>query len=89
MMKTKSQIDFNNVVPWLFSIIRIVIGWHFLYEGVAKIVAVNWSSAPYLTGSKWIFAPIFNAMAESSTVISVVDFINIWVIILVGLGLIF
>ena len=88
-MKAKSKIDFNRIVPYLFSLVRIVIGWHFLYEGIAKIVAVNWSSAPYLSGSRWIFAPVFNAMAESGAVTSVVDFINIWGMILVGIGLIF
>jgi len=88
-MNTKSKIDFNKIVPWLFSLVRIVIGWHFLYEGVAKIVAGNWSSAPFLAGSKWIFAPVFNAMAESVALTSVIDFMNIWGMILVGLGLIF
>lgn len=77
-MKTKSKIDFNKIIPWLFSLVRIVIGWHFLYEGVAKIVAGNWSSAPYLAGSKWIFAPIFTVMAENGALTSVVDFLNIW-----------
>ncbi len=80
--------DFNKVTTWLLTVIRITIGWHFLYEGVAKIVAGNWSSAPYLAGSRWIFAPLFNAMADSVAITSVVDFINIWGMILVGLGLI-
>jgi len=80
--------DFNKITPWLLTVIRITIGWHFLYEGVAKIVAGNWSSAPYLAGSKWIFAPVFNAMANSVAITSVVDFLNIWGMILVCLGLI-
>ena len=89
-MKNKIQSAvFNKLIPWLLTVIRIAIGWHFLYEGVAKIVAANWSSAPYLAGSKWIFAPIFTSMAESGAVTSVVDFLNIWGMILVGLGLIF
>jgi len=81
--------DFNKVTPWLLTVIRITIGWHFLYEGIAKIAATGWSSAPYLAGSRWIFAPLFNAMAEDAGVISFVDFINIYGMILVGLGLIF
>jgi uncharacterized membrane protein YphA (DoxX/SURF4 family) len=86
-MKTKSKIDPNLVTPWLFSIIRIAIGWHFLYEGITKILADGWSSAPYLAGSRWIFAPIFNAMTGSAAVIGIVDFLNIWGMTLVGLGL--
>ena len=88
-MKAKSRIDFNQVTPWLFSVIRISIGWHFLYEGIAKIVATGWSSAPYLAASRWIFAPVFHSMAESSGITAIVDFMNIWGMILVGLGLMF
>jgi len=86
-MKTKSENAFPPLIVWIFTIIRIAIGWHFLYEGISKIIAGTWSSAPYLAGSKWIFAPLFNAMAESSSMIALIDFINIWGMILVGAGL--
>lgn len=87
-MHDKSISGINRAASWLLTVVRIAIGWHFLYEGIAKIIAGNWSSAPYLAGSRWIFAPVFNAMADSAAVTSVVDFINIWGMILVGLGLI-
>jgi uncharacterized membrane protein YphA (DoxX/SURF4 family) len=87
-MDDKTISGVNKAASWLFTVIRIAIGWHFLYEGIAKIVSGTWSSAPYLAGSKWIFAPVFNAMADSAAITSVVDFINIWGMILVGLGLI-
>ena len=76
------------MLPWFLTIVRIAIGWHFLYEGIAKLIAANWSSAPYLAGSKWIFAPLFTAMSNSQTVTSSVDFLNVWGLIFVGLGLI-
>ena len=87
-MKAASKIDFNLVTPYLFSVIRIAIGWHFLYEGIAKIHMGNWTSAPYLAGSKWIFAPLFNAMAGSTGITAFVDFLNIWGMTFVGIGLI-
>jgi uncharacterized membrane protein YphA (DoxX/SURF4 family) len=87
-MKSFLKSDFSQILRWFLTIIRILIGWHFLYEGVIKIVAGGWSSAPYLAGSKWIFAPLFNAMADSTAIIAVIDFINVWGMILVGLGLI-
>lgn len=87
-MKTTSKIDLNHITPLLFSVIRIVVGWHFLYEGITKIIAGNWSSAPFMAGSKWIFAPLFNAMAANAGVVAFVDFLNIWGMILIGLGLI-
>ena len=85
-MKSKSGI--NSIHIYLLVIIRIAIGWHFLYEGVTKIIAGNWSSAAYLAGSKWIFAPVFHWMAGSAGIISIVDFLNIWGMTLIGLGLI-
>jgi len=45
-----SYTDFTRTGRYLLTIVRIAIGWHFLYEGIAKIIAVNWSSAPYLAG---------------------------------------
>lgn len=79
---------FHNASRWLITIVRLSIGWQFLYEGVTKIVAQNWTSAPFLSGSRWILAPVFNAMAENATVTGIVDFLNIWGMILIGLGLI-
>ena len=86
-MKSISVNKLNQIFNWLLTIVRIIIGWHFLYEGISKISAEAWSSAPYLAGSRWILAPLFHVMADSSAVTAVVDFVNIWGMILVGLGL--
>lgn len=69
-------------------ILRVVIGWHFLYEGIAKLMKGNWSAAGFLSESKWIFAPIFKWMAANPTILKIVDQMNIWGLILIGLGLI-
>ncbi len=29
-------------------LLRVLIGWHILYEGIAKLLAPNWSSASFL-----------------------------------------
>ncbi len=78
----------NRNVIYLLTILRILVGWHFLYEGISKIIAGNWSSSAYLAGSKWIFAPVFHWMAGNAGVIQVVDLLNIWGMTLVGVGLI-
>ena len=69
------------------TIMRVLIGWHFLYEGLAKLLKGNWSAAGYLSQSKWIFAPIFQWMADTPEVLSVVNQLNIWGLILIGLAL--
>jgi len=86
-MDSKTTYGIRQVTVWMFTIIRMAIGWHFLYEGLAKLIAGNWSSAPYLAGSKWILAPLFHWMAGSSAITSVVDFLNIWGLVFIGLGL--
>jgi len=87
-MKTRAESGADRLITWLLTLVRIVIGWHFLYEGIAKLMSPDWSSAPYLAGSRWIFAPLFNAMAESPAMVGFIDQMNIWGMILVGLGLI-
>jgi len=72
---------------YLLTILRILIGWHFLYEGVTKLMSTAWSAKYYLLGSKWIFAGLFHWMASSPNVLKAVDFLNVWGLILIGLSL--
>ena len=70
----------------LFAL-RLAVGWHFLYEGVTKLLIPNWTSADYLQLSGWIFAPFFHWIADMPSVLAVVDWINIIGLIFVGLTL--
>lgn len=71
----------------LLVLLRMAVGWHFLYEGLVKLFMGNWTSAEYLSVSSWIFAPLFRWMAATPTVLAVVDFLNIWGLILIGAAL--
>jgi len=84
----KDMIYSSRVFRWAVTVIRIAIGWHFLYEGISKLIQGGWSSAPFLAGSRWIFAPVFSWMSDSAAITSVVDFLNIWGLIIIGLALI-
>ncbi len=68
--------------------LRILIGWHFLYEGMVKLVNPDWSAIGYLMDSKWIFSGFFHSLASNPGVLAAVDFLNVWGLILIGLGLI-
>ena len=46
-------------------LLRAGIGWHFLYEGLAKLLTPGWSAASFLLDSTGPFAPLFRAMAAS------------------------
>jgi uncharacterized membrane protein YphA (DoxX/SURF4 family) len=79
--------DKTKAPVWLLSALRILIGWHFLYEGIVKLASPSWSAGPYLLESTWIFSGIFKAVASNHTILSIVDFLNIWGLIFIGAGL--
>ncbi len=67
--------------------LRIFIGWHFFYEGLAKLLNPYWTSAGYLAESQWWFKGVFLSLATNSSVLAVVDILNSWGLTLIGLGL--
>ncbi|MFC2081331.1 hypothetical protein ACFLR8_03890 [Bacteroidota bacterium] len=66
---------------------RIFIGWHFLYEGVVKIIQGAWSSEAYLKGAHGFLSGFYHWLASDPGVVQVIDFMNIWGMILLGVGL--
>ena len=85
---TYTETNFSRCqLTWLV-VLRVAIGWHFLYEGIAKLINPSWSSLAYLVDSAGFMSGIFNAMAGNEGVVKVVDFCNEWGLVLIGLGLI-
>src|SRR4030042_4016698 len=72
----------------LLTLLRIAIGWHFLYEGHAKFFSGSWTSAGYLAPSRWFLGGALQWMASHPAVIALVDAVNIGGQILIGLLLI-
>jgi uncharacterized membrane protein YphA (DoxX/SURF4 family) len=68
-------------------VLRVAIGWHFLYEGLVKLLSPGWTSAAYLAESRWILSGLFRWIAVHPVILKAVDFLNIWGLILIGLGL--
>jgi uncharacterized membrane protein YphA (DoxX/SURF4 family) len=71
----------------LITIFRTAIGWHFLYEGLTKLVAGNWSAAAYLSNSTGPFSGFYQWMGGSEVLMNVIDPLNMAALILIGLGL--
>ena len=69
--------------------LRLLIGWHFLYEGVVKLLNPNWSSMGYLMGSQGFLKGLFQGIGTSPTMVGIADFVTIWAMIAVGVTLIF
>lgn len=67
-------------------ILRMLIGWHFLYEGVIKLYSPAWTAKGYLLSATYMES-FFNWLASDS-MISTIDTLNISALLLVGVGLI-
>jgi thiosulfate dehydrogenase [quinone] large subunit len=67
--------------------LRMLIGWHLFYEGLAKITNEYWTSAGYLSESKFILSDVFLLIAANPTSLLVVDFVNKWGLVVLGLAL--
>jgi thiosulfate dehydrogenase [quinone] large subunit len=75
----------TNVQGYALVLLRILIGWHFLYEGVIKAYNPSWTSRGYLLSAS-ILKPFF-AWLASDSLISVIDNLNIIGLIAVGISL--
>ena len=71
----------------IITVIRAAVGWHFLYEGLIKLFADEWSSASYLNNTFGFLSGFYHWMAASPARLAAVDFLNIWGLILIGLAL--
>ncbi len=80
--------DYSKWQLWSLVILRVAIGWHFLYEGIVKLLNPNWSSLGYLMDSKGLFEGMFHSIAGNAALLNVMDFMNMWGLILIGAGLI-
>lgn len=88
MAPLKKNIIYSPLQLSLLLLLRLAIGWHFLYEGIAKLYIPGWSSASYLESSPWFLRDFFQWILANPAVLKAVDLMNIWGLICIGLGLI-
>lgn len=69
-------------------VLRVMIGWHFLYEGLAKLQQEAWSAAGYLQQARGPLAGLFKWMAADPNVLPVVNQLTMWGLTAIGLGLV-
>lgn len=66
------------------TVLRVVIGWHFLYEGLAKLTAASWTSAGYLRQARGPFADFFRGLAANPDQLANADMVTMWGLTIVG-----
>jgi thiosulfate dehydrogenase [quinone] large subunit len=79
--------DYSNCQIITLTFLRVLIGWHFLYEGLLKLYTPGWTAKSYLLGSVGPFSSIFQALASNQTILSIIDHLNEWGLVIIGLGL--
>lgn len=85
MIENKPFTDFQ-LITLLF--LRLLIGWHLLYEGISKLLNEGWSSIGFLQESQWVLSGFAKWILSNGTVLTIVDFLNIWGLIIIGICLI-
>ena len=80
--------NYSKSQTWALVLLELAIGWHLLYEGVAKIANPDWSAAGYLLDSGGWFAGLFHALANNAALLGIVNVINSWGLAAIGLALV-
>jgi uncharacterized membrane protein YphA (DoxX/SURF4 family) len=83
-MENTFKFDFKKL---FFTVLRVGIGWHFLYEGISKLFVKDWTSYYYLTSSTGPLSGFYHWLAASPVLLKIVDILNIWGLILIGIAL--
>ena len=68
--------------------LRILVGWHFLYEGFIKLQNPYWTAADYLAQSRGLLSGAFHWLAADPSRLALVDAVNRWGLVLIGIGLV-
>ncbi|MFC2090744.1 DoxX family protein [Bacteroidota bacterium] len=77
----------RNAGMIVLTVLRVGIGWHFLYEGFSKLIDPGWTAAGYLQSATGPLAGMFQAMGSNETLLQFIDVLNVWGLIFIGIGL--
>lgn len=79
---------YTSTQSFALIILRLTIGWHFLYEGGVKILNSGWSSKAYLMDSGGFMKGFFQWLSGNEAMLYFSDISNAWGLTLIGLSLI-
>lgn len=74
-----------NVRQVLLFLLRLALGWLFFWAGITKVLNPDWTAAGFLNNAK-TFAGLYHALAQPG-IITVVNWLNEWGLLLLGLAL--
>lgn len=87
-MLKKHHNNYSKTQLFWLVVLRVVIGWYFLYEGLAKVLTPGWTSYGYIMDSQGLFAGLFKSLGQNQALMPFVDAINVYGLVIIGLLLI-
>jgi thiosulfate dehydrogenase (quinone) large subunit len=79
---------FDRAPMLAITAMRVLVGWHFLYEGLTKLTAPSWTAAGYLKQARGPLGEAFRSLATRPDLLSNADVITMWGLTIVGACLI-
>jgi thiosulfate dehydrogenase (quinone) large subunit len=79
---------FDRAPMIAITALRVLVGWHFLYEGLAKLTAGSWTAAGYLKQAKGPLAESYRWLTTRPDLLANADSITMWGLTVVGACLI-
>ena len=70
------------------TVLRVFVGWHFLYEGLTKLNSAGWSAAGYMKQARGPFAEFFRWVAANPNMLDHANTVTMWGLTIVGVLLI-
>jgi len=80
--------SYTGYQRFFLLLMRVTIGWHFLYEGYVKIISTGWSAAGYLHAAPGPFAGLFEFVVDHAWMVKFADFVMLYGLTAIGLCLI-
>ena len=70
------------------TVLRVFVGWHFLYEGISKLTSPSWSAAGYLKQARGPFSDLFKWLSSQPNLLDNVNLVTMYGLTIVGVLLI-
>jgi thiosulfate dehydrogenase [quinone] large subunit len=68
-------------------LLRLGIGWYFLYAGITKLIDPTWTADGYIKGAQGCLKPLY-VFFGSTNVLPFINILNEWGLTLIGVALI-
>ena len=83
-MELQQKSHYNRL---FITLLRVAIGWHFLFEGLTKILQGNWTASSFLLNTSGFLSGFYHWMASSPALLRITDILNMYGLLFIGLAL--